>query len=59
MSIEDLITLIVNNGTAIALLCYFIYKDNRFTGLIHKSLNSIDNSLKSIEKLIGRDGDDK
>ena len=38
---NDIITLIVNNGSALALLTYFIYKDNKFTETITTALASI------------------
>lgn len=46
---EDIVSLIVNNGAAIALLVYFIYKDNKFTETITKSLTAINESLEIIK----------
>lgn len=46
---EDIINLIVNNGSAIALLIYFIYKDNKFTETITTSLTAINESLEIIK----------
>jgi len=46
---EQFIDLIVNNGTAIALLVYFIYKDNKFTDQMTKSLTAINDSLDIIK----------
>lgn len=45
---NDILTLIVNNGSAVALLVYFIYKDNKFTETITKSLTAIEESLEII-----------
>lgn len=50
---DNILTLIVNNGSAIALLAYFIYKDNKFTETITKSLTSIEESLEIIRETIG------
>ena len=50
---DNILTLIVNNGSAIALLAYFIYKDNKFTETSTKSLTSIEESLEIIRKTIG------
>lgn len=47
---DNLITLIINNGSAIALLGYFIYKDNKFTETITKSLTAIEDSLDVIKQ---------
>lgn len=56
---EQIIDLLVNNGTAIALLVYFIYKDNKFTEQITKSLTAIDDSIEIIkDKIIGGKSDD-
>lgn len=50
---NDILTLIVNNGSAVALLVYFIYKDNKFTETITKSLTAIEESLDVIQATIG------
>ena len=56
---DKIIDLLVNNGTAIALLVYFIYKDNKFTDQLTKSLTAIDDSLEIIKnKIIGGNSDD-
>lgn len=49
---DDVLNLIVNNGSAVALLIYFIYKDNKFTETITKSLTAINESLDVIQKTI-------
>lgn len=55
---EKIVDLIVNNGTAIALLIYFIYKDNKFTEQLTKSLTAINDSLEIIkDEIIGKDAD--
>lgn len=55
---EQIIDLIVNNGTAIALLIYFIYKDNKFTEQLTKSLTAINDSLEIIkDEILGKEGE--
>lgn len=55
---EKIVDLIVNNGTAIALLIYFIYKDNKFTEQLTKSLTAINDSLEIIkDEILGKDAD--
>lgn len=49
---ENWINLIVNNGSALALLAYFIYKDNKFTETITKSLTAIEESLDVIKQTL-------
>lgn len=51
---DEIVNLIVNNGTAVALLIYFIYKDNKFTENITKALTSIEESLAIIKESVSR-----
>lgn len=56
---DEILTLIVNNGSAIALLIYFIYKDNKFTDNITRALTSIEESLEIIKlKMLDEDKKD-
>lgn len=52
-SMENIINILVNNGSSVALLAYFIYKDNKFTETITKSLTAINESLDLIKDMIG------
>lgn len=52
--LDEIINLIVNNGTAVALLIYFIYKDNKFTENITKALTSIEESLEIIKESVNK-----
>ena len=56
---NEILSAIINNGSAIALLAYFIYKDNRFTETITKALTSIDDSLEIIKRQIIKGGEKK
>lgn len=56
--LDEIVNLIINNGTAVALLVYFIYKDNKFTENITKALTSIEESLKIIKESIDTDKED-
>ena len=47
---DNILTLIINNGSAVALLVYFIYKDNKVTETITKALASIEESLDIIKE---------
>ena len=51
---DEIANLMVNNGTAIALLIYFIYKDNKFTENITKALTSIEESLQIIKESVSK-----
>ena len=52
--LNEIADLMINNGTAIALLIYFIYKDNKFTENITKALTSIEESLEIIKDSVGK-----
>ena len=56
---DEMMNLIVNNGTAVALLIYFIYKDNKFTETITRALTSIEESLEIIKESVGKRNTDK
>lgn len=45
---SDLINMIVNNGVAVVIVAYFIYKDNKFNDTLVKSLAEITTTLKSM-----------
>ena len=49
---NDVINAIVNNGVAIGMLVYFIYKDSRWTDTINKSLTSISDCLEVIKETV-------
>ena len=52
--LDDIVNLIVDNGTAVALLIYFIYKDHKFTDNITRALTSIEESLQIIKDSVSK-----
>ena len=46
MEIQDLINLILNNGVCVAMLIYFIYKDNKHSTELERRLEKIELKLK-------------
>lgn len=52
---NDVASMIINNGAAIGLLLYFVYKDNKFTSMISKSLTNISNSLDIIQDILNKE----
>ena len=54
---NEILSAVINNGSAIALLAYFIYKDNKFTETITKALTSIDDSLEIIKRQVVKGSD--
>lgn len=47
---ETIVDLLVNNGVAIAVVAFFMWKDIRFMDTIQKTLTSLDESTKLIEE---------
>ena len=45
---SDIINMLVNNGVAVVIVAYFIYKDNKFNDMLVKSLTEITTTLKSM-----------
>lgn len=45
---SDIINMIVNNGVAVVIVAYFIYKDNKFNDTLVKSLTEITTTLQSM-----------
>lgn len=46
---EYIVDLVVNNGTAIAVMIYFIYKDNKWTETLYSTLGAIKSTMQTIE----------
>lgn len=45
---ESIINVLVNNGVALGMLAWFIYRESKWTDTINKSLSSISDSLEVI-----------
>lgn len=46
---SDIINMMVNNGVAVVIVAYFIYKDNKFNDTLVKSLTEITTTLKTMQ----------
>lgn len=46
---SDIINMVVNNGVAVVIVAYFIYKDNKFNDTLVKSLTEITTTLKTMQ----------
>lgn len=55
---EEITSLIVNNGVAVGLLTYFVYRDNKFMNTLASSLTSLQMSIDSLKKLLEGDNND-
>lgn len=51
---SDIINILVNNGVAVCIVAYFIYKDNKFNDVLVKTLTEIVVTLKDLQQDIER-----
>lgn len=51
---NEFIDVLTNNGTAIAMLVYFVYRDNKFNQTLQTTLNSLDNKLNEVIKTLNK-----
>ena len=49
---EDIVSIIVNNGAMVGCLIYFMFRDYQFMTTIDKSLTSVDDTLATIKDLL-------
>lgn len=49
---DEIVSLLVNNGVAVGLLAYFVYRDNKFMNTLSSSLTSLQMSIDSLKKLL-------
>ena len=49
---NDFINLIVNNGIAVVVVAYFMYRDNKFLGELTKTMIRIQDNLSAITNKI-------
>ena len=54
---DEIVSLLVNNGVAVGLLSYFVYRDNKFMNTLSSSLTSLQMSIDSLKKLLESDKD--
>lgn len=59
MEIDSLTTLIVNNGVAVAVIAYFMFRDYRFMDELQRTLQSLVNTVNVLKSVIpSRDSDE-
>ena len=49
---EDIVSIIVNNGAMVGCLVYFMFRDYQFMTTINKSLTSVNDTLATIKELL-------
>ena len=52
MSIEQIISVVTNNGVSIGLLLYFVYRDNKFMNTLNTTLTTLRNTTESINNML-------
>lgn len=52
MEIESIISAIINNGVAVGLLGYFVYRDNKFMSNLDVTLKTLQTSVDSVRSLL-------
>lgn len=52
MNVEQVISVITNNGVSIGLLLYFVYRDNKFMNTLNTTLTTLRNTTESIKKML-------
>ena len=59
MEIDSLTTLIVNNGVAVAVIAYFMYRDYRFMDELQRTLQSLVDTVDVLKSVIPTKIDDE
>lgn len=52
MELQDFVNLLVNNGTAIIVLAYFLYRDWKFTQRLDTTLATLQKSVDNVEEAL-------
>lgn len=52
MEFSDIVTLLVNNGTAIAIIAFFCYKDLKFTQDLQKTLTVLVDTVNALKDVV-------
>lgn len=57
MELNEIVSIIVNNSTAVVVLAYFIVRDWKFTQRLDTTLSTLQTSVDSLKKLIENRGE--
>lgn len=52
MELESIMSAIINNGVAVGLLVYFVYRDNKFISSLDVTLKTLQTSVDSVRGLL-------
>ena len=60
MDIEQIVSMAVNNGTAIVIIGYFMYRDFKFMDTLKQTLTTLVDSVNTLKAVVSQiKGDDK
>ena len=57
MEIENIVSVIINNGVAVSLLAYFVYRDNKFMSNLDVTLKTLQTSVDSVRALLEKEAE--
>lgn len=52
MHIEEIISVITDNGVSVGLILYFVHRDNKFMNTLNTTLTTLRNTTESIKKML-------
>lgn len=55
MELENIVSVIINNGVAVSLLAYFVYRDNKFMSNLDVTLKTLQTSVDSVRALLEKE----
>lgn len=56
MEINELVNVFVNNGIAIAVIIYFMFRDMKFMNKLTESIQELKDSVKEVTKIYEKRG---
>lgn len=59
MEFESVMSAIINNGVAVGLLAYFVYRDNKFMSSLDVTLKTLQTSVDSVRDLLEKQAEKK
>ena len=52
MEMQEIATLLLNNGIAVVVIAYFIYRDNKFMATLQNTLTTLVDTVKALENTV-------
>jgi hypothetical protein len=51
---DEVLSIIVNNGVAVGVLVYFIYRDNKYINTLVATLTKLESGIDNIQKALSK-----